>query len=159
MQVPVKNSIVRDHPNLSHVPPETAHNHANSRYSHGLVHKICSLHRLGVIRPRQLGQASLRSLLLGCVSDLRTCLVRMGQRFDKLPEAYSVEVGPSIQRDASGHLRANTRTRACIENIRSFEVSHPGATVFDVEVFRQGWEMGARWSENTIYRTAQDRTA
>src|ERR1039458_2086023 len=101
MQVPVKTSIVKDYPNRGHVSRETAHSHANSHYSHDLAHKICSLRRLGVIRPRQLGQASLRSLLLGCVSDLRTCLVRMERRFGKLPEAYSAEVGSAIQRDAT----------------------------------------------------------
>ncbi len=124
-----------------------------------LVHRQRSLGKVGLTTPKQLGAATLRGLLLGCVSDLRTCLVRMRKRVGKLPAVYSAEVGPAIQRDATGHLQRNTRTHGCIADIRSFEASHPEATVFDVEAFRQGWEMGARWSESMTCTTAQDRTA
>jgi hypothetical protein len=147
-------------PNPSRVQPQSGQrHHENNQYSYGLARKLYLLRKVGVMRPRQPGLASLRSLLLGCLSDLRTCLFRMAKRVGTLPSVYSAELGPALQRDATGHLQANTRTHGCIECIRSFEASHPEATVFDVEVFRQGWETGARWVENTTCTTAQDRTA
>ena len=67
---------------------------------------------------------------------------------------------PVIQPDASGNLQPNTRSLGCIADIRNFEAYHPEAMVFDVELLRKGWEMGARWVEkNTICTPAQDKTA
>jgi hypothetical protein len=151
-------------PNQSQQPPDTEFQLPLEERlkSSAPVHKIHSLGKVGLVTPKQLGAATLRGLLLGCVSDLRTCLFRMGKRFGKLPAVYSAELGPAIQRDANGHLQPNTRTHGCIADIRSFEASHRGATVFDVEVFRQGWERGARWSADMTGQTCrlgQDKTA
>jgi len=84
-------------------------------------------------------------LLQECRSDLRTALNRMARRVDKLPFFWTLPIGPCYQLARNGSWEPNTRTLACIADMQSFESQFPTATNFDWEMFRVGWEAGAKW--------------
>src|ERR1035437_8444705 len=128
---------------------QSGHRLATSQNFDAHVRSLCSPRRLGIRHPQPRGEVSLQSLLHGCVLDPRTVPYRMERRVDKLPAVCLVEFGLAIQCDATGNLQPNTRTLACIEDIRKIEASNPEATGFDVESLRQGWEMGARDRKRT----------
>jgi hypothetical protein len=87
------------------------------------------------------------SLLREFLSDVRTALHRMGQRVDKLPFFYTLPVLPCFERDAKGNWIPNTHTHACMADMQRLENDPLFATNFDLEIFRIGWEAGAKWCE------------
>jgi hypothetical protein len=89
------------------------------------------------------------SLLRECLSDIRTACFRIGQRIDKLPFPWISPVGPCYERDAKGNVVPNMRTRSCMSDMQNFENQFPTATEFDWEVYRLGWEAGAKRYEGT----------
>jgi hypothetical protein len=57
--------------------------------------------------------------------------------------AYAVKLGPICQRDTNGDLQPCTLAPLYMQDIEDYEAAHPGATVFDLELFFRGWEKGA----------------
>ena len=96
--------------------------------------------------------ATPRALLRGCAADLRTAVWRMERRFDALPESWTYDAGSCFERDASGNLQPNSDSAACIRDIGSFQRENPKATLFDDEVFRSGWEAGAKYGQDKSCR-------
>lgn len=94
------------------------------------------------------------SLINGCVSDLRTALYRMGERIDALPGSWCSPFG-STRLDPIGNLQPSTQTLACMQDMQNSASRFPTATAFDWEIFRLGWEAGAKWNESNLYKTEQ----
>lgn len=94
-------------------------------------------------------EVRLAPLLREFLSDIRTALYRMGQRIDKLPFFYMPPVGPCYERDTKGNWAPNIRTLACMADMQRLESDFPTATDFDWEMFRIGWEAGAKWCAGT----------
>jgi hypothetical protein len=46
-----------------------------------------------------------------------------------------------------------------MRDMQRFENDHPTATEFDWEVFRIGWDMGAKWGEAHYSEIKQGKTA
>lgn len=124
------------------------------RYSYVLFRKVFPLHGDWVRSHPIPGEASPYSLLQGCGSDLSTALYRMGRRVDALPFLWCSPFGGS-RMDSTGNLIPNTRTLACMRDMQSSESDFPTATGFDWELFRVGWEAGARWGESNPCKTEQ----
>ena len=93
-------------------------------------------------------RATLAALLQGCATDLGTAFSRMERRFDALPELWTYDVGPCFERGPNGNLRPNRNSDACMTDIESFHAERPTATLFDGEVFRLGWEAGAKYGRD-----------
>ena len=124
-----------------------------ARYLYVLYRKVHASEK-GYLRSHYLPfESTPASLLRECQSDIRTACSRIGQRIDKLPFRWISPVGPCYERDAKGNLIPNMRTRSCMSDMQSFETQHPKATEFDWEVFRIGWEAGARWCDGTQLAT------
>jgi hypothetical protein len=87
-------------------------------------------------------------LLRGFLLELRSLVYRMALRCKRRYDLYGLDVGPLHQIEA-GHLRWNTRTRACTSDMKSFEESRPWATMIDLEVYRDAWGRGAEWGEHS----------
>lgn len=116
--------------------------------------QICGKRSIAV-----LGALILLSSLRGFLRDLHTALFRMGRRLDRLPLVYSIDAGPAMSRDANGILQPNTRTLSCMRDIKHFEVDHPEATAFDLEIFRLGWERGTEWAVGSGGKSAPEGKA
>jgi hypothetical protein len=93
------------------------------------------------------------SLLQACLLDVRTALHRMGQRVDKLPYSYTPPIGPCFRQDPKGNWVPNNLTLACMRDMQRLEKDHPNATNFDWEMFRLGWQAGAKWCEGNLSLT------
>lgn len=100
-------------------------------------------------------EATPSALLRGFLSDLRTALYRIGRRVDTLPALYTLDAGPCYEHDATGNFQPNTRTLGCISDMQHSESLFPTATDFDWEMFRIGWNMGAKWGEDRCAERAQ----
>jgi hypothetical protein len=136
--------------------PEPPIRPSNARIIGALLCRRFQLNRHWPRGFRPFGAQSLRGLLLEFLSDLRTCFYRMGKRCKGLPMVYVGEsIGPCFEQDASDNPLWNRRTLDCMRDIKSFEAAYSLATVFDVEVFHRGWEMGARWAESTACTSRQ----
>jgi hypothetical protein len=61
-----------------------------------------------------------------------------------------VRLGPVLRLDSSGQPQPCIRTRDCSASIQSYAASHPWTTVFDWEIYRMGWEAGAKWGESNL---------
>lgn len=90
----------------------------------------------------------LRTCLLWCAieSELRDILPRI--RFRLGPEMRSVEFGPALEQDASGDWIPSTRTYGRITDTQALTSNHPWVGDVEQWSFLEGWEAGARWSEN-----------
>lgn len=111
--------------------------------------------RKGWLRANLLpGEATPFSLLRECGLDLCTALRRIGRRVDALPFLWCSPFGSSVV-DSNGNLVPNTRTLGCMTDMQHSESDFPTATGFDWEIFRIGWEAGARWGESNPCREVQ----
>ena len=117
------------------------------RYSHVLFRRVFPSRRYRLGASVLPGEATPFSLLQGCGADLCTALRRMGRRVDALPFLWFFGFGGSVV-DSNGNLAPDTRTLACMKDMRSLECDFPNATDFDWELFHLGWEAGARWGQS-----------
>ncbi len=108
--------------------------HGRSFLLEGVHHLRLGLHRFALLR--------------GFLLELRSFLYRIALRCKRRYDLYGLDVGP-LQQTEAGHLRWNTRTRACSEDIKSFAASRPWATMIDLEVYRDAWARGAGWAESS----------
>jgi hypothetical protein len=130
-----------------------------SRCSYVLIRKSLPSNK-AVLQPHYLlGEATPASLLQGCLSDMRTALFRIGQRVDKIPFLWSNPIGPHYEQTPNGNWIPNTRLHGCMKDMQRFESQYPTATEFDWEVFRIGWDMGAKWGEGRRSEKEQEKTA
>jgi len=102
------------------------------------------------IRDLQLpGKTNLRLVLGGCLADFCIFFYRMKCRCHTYPMAYAAKLGPICRRDANGDLQRCTLAPLYMQDIEDYEAAHPGATVFDLEIFFRGWEKGAESASHT----------
>lgn len=108
-------------------------------------------HAPSIVRglPGLLG-AGLRRMPLVCgfVLETHNLLHRMVLRYKRRYGAFWIFVGALSQTGPTGHPEPNTRTHACISDMRSFGQRNPWATILDLEAYRDGWQAGAEWAEN-----------
>ena len=126
-----------------------------ARSCHVLYRKVCPSQKDWMRSQYQLMEASLWELLRGCAADLRTAFHRMRRRVDALPFLWSSPFGGSVV-DPKGYLRPNTRTLGCMTDMQRLESDFPNATNFDWEMFRIGWEAGARWADDNSCKSGQE---
>jgi hypothetical protein len=126
------------------------------RYSYVLFRRVFPSRRDWLRANVLPGEATPFSLLQECGSDLSTALHHMGQRVDALPFLWCSPFGGSVV-DSNGNLAPNTRTLACMKDMQHLESQFPTATGFDWEMFRIGWEAGAKWGECNPYKAEQAR--
>lgn len=122
------------------------------RSLHVLFRKVFPSRRWSPRSEYQLMEMTPVSLLRECVRDLHTAFRRMGRRVDALPFPWTSPFGGSVI-DANGYLRPNTRTLGCMKDMQRLEGDFPISTNFDWEMFRIGWEAGAKWGENNSCKT------
>jgi hypothetical protein len=139
----------------THVTPKNSHTHSRLLAICRLIGKSFYVHfhkllpwQIGYLQSHHLPmESSPFSLLRECLSDMYTALHRMGQRVDRLPYFCTFPVGPCFEQAPNGSWVPNTRTHACMADMQHLENDHPASTGFDWEMFRIGWEAGARWGE------------
>lgn len=89
---------------------------------------------------------AMMGLALGCELDVRTLFHRVGLRCRKLYYPPFVTFGPVHHANPLGHPEKCTRAHACKRDTESFAASCRWATIFDLEIYRDGWAAGARWA-------------
>jgi hypothetical protein len=57
-------------------------------------------------------------------------------------------VGPGWERNATQHLVPCTRTQARSACISEMASKRPWATVVDLEILLEGWDMGEKWGRS-----------
>jgi hypothetical protein len=129
------------------LPPEDDQQD-NESSRHVFSQAVASLLR-SLLRPFPL----LRVFLL----ELRSLVYRIGLQYKRRYDLYGLDGGPLHEKTSSGHLRWNIRTRACSEDMQSFESSRPWATMLDWEVYRDAWVKGAEWAESNFCKSGQDK--
>lgn len=87
-------------------------------------------------------------LLHGFLREMYTLLWRIGHIRKTRLFLYTFDLGPAIEREQGGNYRWHKRTRAYTMDIESFWAKFPASTVVDLEIFREAWNMGAKWGEN-----------
>jgi hypothetical protein len=112
-----------------------------------LYHKVFPAQKWSPRDQYQFGDATVLSLLRGCAADFGTAFHRIGRRIDALPNFWSSPFGRS-EVDPIGNLRPDTQTLGCMRDMQRSESDFPNATGFDWEMYRFGWEAGAKWCEN-----------
>lgn len=117
-----------------------------SRLINDRIHRLLQRQRSQLRDPWLPGATNLRLLLRGFLADCCTLVYRTRCRWHAYPMAYAAKLGPIYRRDASGDLRACTLAPGYTKDIENFEDAHPGATVFDLELFYRGWEKGSEWA-------------
>jgi len=119
-------------------------------YRHVFVQAIANRLRSGLRR-----FPLLRVFLL----ELRSLVYRIGLQYKRRYDLYGLDLGPLHETLSDGHLRWNTRTRACSLDMQSFEASRPWATMLDWEVYQDAWVKGAEWGENNSCNSRQDKVS
>ena len=152
---------------MSSIPPNTQSNHRPTEPLN--FHDLYWGHSDDLHSGKEVREPSLRKrvrrllsgslyhlpLLRGFLLELRSLVCRMVLRYERRCYLYGFSVGPLHQIEG-GHLCWNTRTRACILDMKSFEASRPWATMVDWEVYRDGWVKGAEWAERNSCKSGPD---
>ncbi len=110
----------------------------------------------GLVRPlpRHLETALYRlPRVYGFVVEMHSFVHRMASRYRRHFGVYSVLMPPLSIPIEGGVRKPNTRTRSCIDDMRSFAVNHPWATILDLETYRDAWLAGAAWNANNSCKT------
>jgi hypothetical protein len=81
--------------------------------------------------------------------ELRSFLHRIALRSEKSRQSFFLRLGAVCHLGQTGLPEECIRMRDCTRDIESFVASHPWATAIDWDHYREGWEAGARWSQNS----------
>src|ERR1700726_2816245 len=86
----------------------------------------------------------MRSLALrtgsGCKPRYRTCLLCVGP------------CGGAL----AGHREPNIHARAYTRDIKNYVLTHPWATILDLQVYRDVWPEGVEWGESSSYNQERE---
>ncbi len=142
--------------NSSLVPnPHQSQQKTSSRTSAvrcGGVHCRTELSGQSQVRPRTgLIHAGLYRLpsVYGFVVETHSLLHRIAARCRRGFPAYFVTVESFRLLARDEHLQPNTRTYACIRDMRSSAERRRWATIPDLETYRDTWLAGAAWGESS----------
>jgi hypothetical protein len=83
------------------------------------------------------------------ISELRSLFGRMKILHDK---NWHIEIGQAWELDPSGHLVSSKRFHARTSDIQKLRTSHPQASLGDLEIFFQGWDMGETFCKEQAYK-------
>ena len=102
------------------------------------------------VRRLRLAVEEYRILIRECVRDVASLPVRIRLIHEARRSHCQVIPGPwGHQMVPGGPLERCTCTHGCIEDIRSFWVSHPWATVVERQIFADAWAKGVEFADRT----------
>jgi hypothetical protein len=122
-----------------------------------LCHTEFHEHQIAPSLPEPLHSALLPfPIAYGFVAEMHSFLHRMAIRRKKRFGAYFLwGVGPSVV-GADGLRHLNIRGYACTNCMKNYAVTHPWATILDLETYRDAWLAGAEWAENNSDKAGTD---
>ncbi len=117
------------------------------------LNALWSIARLRVFLSRTIQQARRHfavkmGLIEGYKLELHSLVRRIALRSEKSRESFLLHLGPVFHLGPTGLPEECIRMRGCTRDIENFAASRPWATAIEWEVFRDGWEAGARWNQN-----------
>jgi hypothetical protein len=119
------------------------------------IHKLSRGRRLAKLA-RQIQQRGLCWMALWhqFLSEMRSLLRRIVLQYKRRGDPYILIVDLRRPTDQEGDLLVHMRRRACISDIESFVASRRWATMIDLEIYRDAWAKGEKWSNRNL-RTSE----